>query len=221
MKRTFLAATAAVAALGVASSASAMVTMTAAIQNDLFGTTLADHSQVMLYNFDDVLNPSTDYVGNVLQGPQGGGTSASPPYNGDPLGDTTKYASVQANTTGTFSALPGFALTSFSFYIGSPDDYNHLTFNFVGGGSQAFDGPNIWGGPSFGGDRTKGYRVYYDFGGAQVQSVTFSTESTNAFEFDGIGGTVAAIPEPGTWALMILGFGGAGAMLRSRRSLLA
>lgn len=27
----------------------------------------------------------------------------------------------------------------------------------------------------------------------------------------------AAIPEPGTWALMILGFGGAGAMLRSRR----
>ena len=28
---------------------------------------------------------------------------------------------------------------------------------------------------------------------------------------------VASIPEPGTWALMILGFGGAGAMLRSNR----
>lgn len=27
----------------------------------------------------------------------------------------------------------------------------------------------------------------------------------------------AAVPEPGTWALMIMGFGGAGAMLRSRR----
>lgn len=27
----------------------------------------------------------------------------------------------------------------------------------------------------------------------------------------------AAVPEPGTWALMILGFGGAGAMLRTRR----
>lgn len=27
----------------------------------------------------------------------------------------------------------------------------------------------------------------------------------------------AAVPEPGTWALMILGFGGAGAMLRIRR----
>jgi hypothetical protein len=27
----------------------------------------------------------------------------------------------------------------------------------------------------------------------------------------------AAVPEPGAWALMILGFGGAGAMLRRRR----
>ena len=31
------------------------------------------------------------------------------------------------------------------------------------------------------------------------------------------GGPVGGVPEPGTWALMILGFGGAGAMLRSRR----
>jgi hypothetical protein len=31
----------------------------------------------------------------------------------------------------------------------------------------------------------------------------------------------AAVPEPGTWALMIMGFGGAGAMIRSRRKVLA
>jgi hypothetical protein len=29
--------------------------------------------------------------------------------------------------------------------------------------------------------------------------------------------SIAVVPEPGTWALMIMGFGGAGAMLRSRR----
>ncbi len=38
-------------------------------------------------------------------------------------------------------------------------------------------------------------------------------------ENDGGGG--AAAPEAGTWALMILGFGGAGAMLRRRRQVLA
>jgi hypothetical protein len=32
---------------------------------------------------------------------------------------------------------------------------------------------------------------------------------------------ITAVPEPGTWALMIMGFGGAGAMLRSRRRAVA
>jgi hypothetical protein len=34
-------------------------------------------------------------------------------------------------------------------------------------------------------------------------------------------GSTAAVPEPATWALMIMGFGGAGATLRRRRGLLA
>lgn len=33
--------------------------------------------------------------------------------------------------------------------------------------------------------------------------------------------TLAAIPEPATWGLMIIGFAGTGAMLRSRRQVLA
>ena len=32
-----------------------------------------------------------------------------------------------------------------------------------------------------------------------------------------LGATIGVVPEPGTWALMIMGFGGAGAMLRANR----
>jgi hypothetical protein len=37
----------------------------------------------------------------------------------------------------------------------------------------------------------------------------------------GGGGEIPGVPEPAAWALMILGFGGAGAMLRRRRAVLA
>jgi hypothetical protein len=48
-----------------------------------------------------------------------------------------------------------------------------------------------------------------------VNRVVF-TSTQNSFEFDNI--AVAAIPEPGTWALMISGFGLMGAALRRRRA---
>lgn len=43
---------------------------------------------------------------------------------------------------------------------------------------------------------------------------TFNIAARDAFR-------VGVVPEPGTWALMIIGFGGAGAMLRRRRHALA
>lgn len=49
------------------------------------------------------------------------------------------------------------------------------------------------------------------------QSITLAavTGGNGGVFFDKV--SVMAVPEPGTWALMILGFGGAGAMLRRRR----
>jgi hypothetical protein len=218
--RTLAAASAAFGLLAAASGANAAVSISLVEEGNLFGP-LAGGQGSIIYDFDAIADPNVSYTGDVLQGPQQNNTTASPPYGGDVNGDTTKYASVQGGDTGTFSALPGFYLSTFSFYLGSPDTFNTLTFNFLGGGSQTFNGKYIWGGtPPGDGNRNMGFRVYYDFGGAKVTSVTFGS-TNDAFEFDGIGGNVAAIPEPGTWALMIMGFGGAGAMLRRRKAALA
>jgi len=37
------------------------------------------------------------------------------------------------------------------------------------------------------------------------------------FSISGFGGSVAAVPKPATWAVMLVGFGFAGNALRSRR----
>ena len=56
--------------------------------------------------------------------------------------------------------------------------------------------------------------------GVRVQSINASqlgVRGGSALLTEATGGGGAAIPEPSTWALMIMGFGGAGAMLRRRR----
>ncbi len=52
---------------------------------------------------------------------------------------------------------------------------------------------------------------------ASASRVTFSS-GQNSFEFDNI---AAGVPEPATWALMILGFGAVGATIRSQRRVFA
>lgn len=223
-------AAASAAALGlsmVASSAGAVIVVDNLVANDLNGTTLAANSQTMLYDFDSIFSGS--FGGNVVNiTPDPITNSAPPPFSGgvtvvgSPVKvDATKYASVQAGGTSTYTVAPGFYLTSFSFYLGSPDTYNKVTFNSANGGTQTFQGEDIWGGtPAGTGDRTLGYRVYYDFGDAKISSIVFES-SRDAFEFDSLAGTLTAVPEPGTWALMIMGFGGAGAMIRRRKAALA
>jgi hypothetical protein len=56
----------------------------------------------------------------------------------------------------------------------------------------------------------------YSFGQANLDGVP--GDETFIFGFKGVGGTAVAVPEPATWALMIGGFGFAGAALRRRRS---
>jgi len=223
MKIKHLAAVAAFSVAAMAGAASAAVTVSGAVANQLNSY----NSGVLLDDFDGYVAPHVSFSGNIVATENPVSDAAAPPWSGgisiccqggvNYLADPTKFESVEGGQTSTFSADPGYYLQSFSFYMGSPDDYNHMVFHFAGGGFQPLDGNAIWGGsPPGNGDRTKGFRVYYNFGGAHVTSIDFKS-GQNAFEADNFAGRTVAVPEPASWALMILGFGGVGAMVRARR----
>ncbi len=52
-------------------------------------------------------------------------------------------------------------------------------------------------------------------------NVYFAVDAYNGVNTGTIGAGLGAVPEPATWGLMIMGFGGIGAMLRRRRQAVA
>ncbi|HLZ74292.1 MAG TPA: PEPxxWA-CTERM sorting domain-containing protein [Phenylobacterium sp.] len=149
--------------------------------------------------------------GNIIPAPGASCCDAEPP------GDTTSFESVEdSNNPFTVIDTHG-ALTAISFYMGSPDDYNQVALTINGGLNPiVLNGTDIWGGGEFHGDQSTGFLVTYQFAPNTVHSLTFASTS-RSFEFDNLAGI--SVPEPATWALMIVGFGAAGAMLRGKRRL--
>lgn len=146
---------------------------------------------------------------------------------GTPL-STGNFASIRSvnSVAGRFAVSfqdYGFAkpVQVFSFALGSVDAFNSVTLYFVDGTSQVFAGTQLTGGTLTADQvdsRTNG-RVTFDTRGTRrgMTGVVFNSTG-NAFEFDDM---AAATPEPGTWAMMILGFGFAGYGLRRGRRLAA
>jgi hypothetical protein len=234
--RTFAAASAALGLMASASAANAVITVSTEDWN-LDGALAM--GQVYIQDFDNPLAANFAYVGDNAYGPgvdtyvRSGpslldGESAPPPIlNPDlTIGRTdSEYQTVENGGYASIEALHNTYMKTFSLYMGSPDSFNNITFRVFSNNTllETLSGEQIWFGnnPSEdNGDQDWGKRIYYDFGGAMVTKVEFTATGGNSFEFDGLAATVA-VPEPGTWALMILGFGGAGAMLRRRKMALA
>ena len=170
----------------------------------------------------DYANFQTTFGTSVLTG--SGGIVSPPsvpgqyaePATGD-QGDAFYY--VFANGFVDFSF--GAGANSFGFDLGSADDYNTLTVFFAGGGSQSFSGAQLNPpGPASGNQSspaTNG-RVTIFGNGQAITGARFASGQPS-FEFDNIG--ITAVPEPGTWALLILGFGAVGGAMRRRSSKVA
>ena len=163
-------------------------------------------------NTSVVTNTTTGSVINPQSGSVGG---AAQPF---PQSPANPFQAIQANGTSTFHFTK--SLAKFSFYWGSIDTYNKLDF-LRGDGTlvQTFTGADIING-NFGAQNlpASNQRVTFGFTGAEaVQKVRFSNNpQINAFEIDTL--AIAAVPEPATWAMMILGFGLIGGAMRNRKS---
>ena len=155
------------------------------------------------------------------------GVSASPAvpssagvYDASTGRDGTQYLSIQSGQTATLT-VGGAGLSEISFYVGSLDTYNTLTFHYADGTS----------GPAINGQTVADMTVVNQANGNQqsgdtngrltltfekpIDSVTLGS-GQNAFEISEVAGIAAAVPEPASWALMIVGIGATGAALRAQ-----
>ncbi len=156
-----------------------------------------------------------NFVTLTLNGATVGVNEGGSGYSGTLPNDPTHYLTVPGGKSATFTSTR--LMSAFSLYMGSPDTYNSV--RFIGDG---FD-ETISGTQMFQGDTSQswswGKRVNFDFGGFKVNKVILSSTS-NSFEVDNAAGTFAgAVPEPATWAFMIMGLGAMGAVLRRRNAL--
>jgi hypothetical protein len=137
-------------------------------------------------------------------------------FSASPAGDTTNYLSLLTNGTETLTF--GGTRTSFGLYWGSIDAYNSISFYSGNSLVKTYFGNTLAAHPPLGsnGDQgsalTNAYVTFTDLSFDRV--VLFSSQ--NSFELDNV--SVGGVPEPSTWAMMILGFFGIGFMAYRRKS---
>lgn len=197
----------AVAATSLASGADAAVTVSATP-----GCAIYCGPTPVTYDFD---TPATTpiFIGGGIVGP---GTSSG--LYAQPLGSTGQYFSAGPSTSPPPTNITiGNDIGSFSLIWGSLDDYNTLVLHTMGG-DYTYTGldiaaliPGLANGDQS--DPNTNPIVTFLLTGLDQQAVNFNMTSTqNAFEIDNI--AVNPVPEPATWAMMLLGFGAAGYSMR-------
>ncbi|MDB5425065.1 MAG: hypothetical protein JWQ29_2481 [Phenylobacterium sp.] len=162
--------------------------------------------------------PGWSLTGNGLLYNTWDGGGAPPAFSASTR-DTTQYLSIKGGQSVTLYT-PN--ISEISFYVGSIDSYNHLKIHYFDGTVDPLSG-DLSGGwiedntiATVGGNQYTGVtngRLTFTFD-KRVASIDLFSD-TNSFELSSIG---AVVPEPATWSMMIMGFGGIGALIRRRRA---
>lgn len=166
------------------------------------------------YDFDTNTPPTTG--GGVIT------TGTTPGLYAQPYGSTGNYYSVgpSTSTPGTIDFSSFGDIFNISFIWGSVDTYNTLEFLDASNNVLAtFTGSQIFN-PANGNqtDPNTNPVVTFFLSGSDVSNFSQLrlTSDVNAFETDNY--AVNAVPEPATWAMMLLGFAAMGFALRRRRA---
>jgi len=132
--------------------------------------------------------------------------------------DTTNYLAVLGGSTASFTQ-GGSTITTVGYDWGSIDRYNYI---------KAYSGSTLvsttWGSAyppatgAIGSAATNKYVTLSYAASSKITKIVFGSD-TNAFELDNV--TVSAVPEPATWAMLVIGFGLVGAATRRRTSMIA
>jgi hypothetical protein len=134
---------------------------------------------------------------------------------------------------GPINALMSFSTTGAPYngtitFLRQSDNANLLTVTFTnaslsGDGTAAsfLDGTNVTFTSAFL-DFSNADLENFSLGFSQLTdefgSAAWTADSVGTFAAEGVEGPGGEVPEPATWLMMILGFGGAGAALRRRRA---
>jgi hypothetical protein len=118
-----------------------------------------------------------------------------------PFNDPTNYMAVLAGQSET--VVYGRTYSELGLYWGSIDTYNVLTL-FNGASSVVVPVPPVADGDQFADDSNR----YFVVSGFNFDKAVFGSNG-NSFEFDNVA-VGGGVPEPSTWALMLLGFVGLG-----------
>ena len=140
-------------------------------------------------------------------------TNASPVIN--TVGNWGAVAGTQntnngGGVTATLNLPSGIGRVSFLW--GSPDTYNSLIVN-TDAGSKTFTAAALGIDPNSATNAASYVNFAVSGGAKAITSLTF-VSSTNAFEFS----NVAAVPEPGTYAMLLSGLMAVGFVVRRRRA---
>lgn len=152
-------------------------------------------------------------------GTRSGGTiyTADQPFADIPKGSifNNQFLAV-GKTAGSPSTITfANALNYLSFLWGSPDTYNLLTLTTNQGNTFTYTPQGLTFAVTDGNQAFSQYVQFKTSGGELITSAKFDvTPGNDAFE---VANFSTALPEPTTWAFMIMGIGFAGAALRRRQ----